>query len=126
MIKKYVLTILLSSICLSLLYLITEYGMEDLVSPALPVSIIISTVVYVILYTVFGLPTSLLLTKKLPRFSIISLLCYLLISSIVYSIFYTLTYNLTSFIKNYEVYIYIVSTSIVYWFWDTILVSKPS
>ena len=126
MIKKYVLTTFLSSNCLSLLHLITEYGVEDLVSPALPVSIIISTVVYVILYTVFGLPASLLLTKKLPRFSIISLLCYLLISSIVYYIFYTLTYNLTSFIKNYEVYIYIVSTSIVYWFWETILVSKPS
>lgn len=126
MIKKYVLTTFLSSICLSLLYLITEYGVEDLVSTALPVSIIISTVVYVILYTVFGLPASLLLTKKLLRFSIISLLCYLLISSIVYYIFYTLTYNLTSFIKNYEVYIYIVSTSIVYWFGEAILVSKPS
>jgi len=126
MIKKYVLTILLSSICLSLLYLIIEYGIKDLISPALPFTIIISTVVYAILYTVFGLPISLLLTKKLHRFSIISLLFYLLISSIVYYIFYTLTYNPVPFIKNSEVYINIASTSIVYWFWCNILVSKPS
>jgi len=126
MIQRYVLSILLSSICLSLLYLIIEYGVKDLISPALPFSMIISTIVYFILYTVFGLPTSLFIIKKLPRFSIISLLCYLLIFSIVYYIFYTLTYNPVPFIKNFEVYIYIVSTSIIYWFWCNIMVSKPS
>ncbi|WP_080781681.1 UPF0715 family protein [Priestia megaterium] len=126
MIQRYVLSILLSSICLSLLYLIIEYGVKDFISPAFPVSMIISTVVYFTLYTVFGLPTSLLIIKKLPRFSIISLLGYLLIFSIVYYIFYTLTYNPVPFIKNFEVYIYIVSTSIVYWFWCNLMVSKPS
>ncbi|MEB2290418.1 UPF0715 family protein [Priestia megaterium] len=85
-----------------------------------------SSLFHFISYTIFGLPISLLLTKKLPRFSIISLLWYLLISSIVYYIFYNLTYNPVSFIKNYEVYIYIVSTSVVYWFWYNILVPKPS
>jgi len=37
-----------------------------------------------------------------------------------------LTYNHVPFIKNFEVYIYIVSTSIVYWFWCNIMMPKPT
>ncbi|TCP29985.1 uncharacterized protein UPF0715 [Scopulibacillus darangshiensis] len=68
-----------------------------------------------------ALPTQFVLHKvtKRRRFSLLHLITYIVIALLIIIIIYPFFNSYQSVFKNPEVYIYVLLTSIIFWFWDS-------
>lgn len=131
--KKYAISILLSSLFLSIIYNFLEYGFHPLrayFSIGFFIAIIAGIFMFSLFFLVFALPIQLLLKKymKKVKFSIQQLFIYVCFSGLIHIFIVNILLNHGnveySVLKDGEIYVYIISTSFIYWFLDSVIVQK--
>ncbi|WP_397443877.1 UPF0715 family protein [Peribacillus aracenensis] len=127
--KKYFLTLLLSSITFAHIYMIATIT-EGSISGYLPLIFVVSGFVFLI-YLVSAFPFSLLLNRRKKPFSIIGLIAYLLITFFVIQIidrtFFERIISMESkmFIaEGWIMYVIWLGLGLSYWFWNSVFVLK--
>jgi drug/metabolite transporter (DMT)-like permease len=123
--KNRITVAFISALIISIIYLISEYSLNEMVKEFSFSSLLILagyTLLFFIIYFVVVSPLQVLIEKYFKkRYSLSSLALLLLFSFIVHFALYNVFNSHTPFYKNLEVIVSIFLTSIVYWFVHSLL-----
>ncbi|MED4827200.1 UPF0715 family protein [Bacillus atrophaeus] len=113
---RYAAVLVLSAICATLVYVITQDQAEYV--PYLIISGIMLTC-----YLIFALPIQLLLNRDSKRFSFKYLLIYIVSSFVAWLIMAVLfePYNpIGNLLAHYEIYLFSILFALIFWIWDSV------
>ncbi|WP_413785578.1 UPF0715 family protein [Cytobacillus sp. IB215665] len=122
--REIVNLLVLSSLTMSILYFWLE-GYQLSIGSSVIYPIFIISFIFLLFYLLFALPTYILLKriKMHRRFSLVNFFTYLFVSLIVHILINSIIMS-RSFFNNTEIYIYVVTTSITFWFWESLLLNE--
>lgn len=127
MLKKQLLVSFISSICMSLFYIMTEFSYKDITLSFSTIYIVgFITIIFLVFFIVIAIPVQTFIYKKLTgkRLKLKALLIYLFVAFLFHFSIYKFFNSNTLFFENNEVFLYIFATSITFWFWESILIKN--